>query len=140
MSGGRREVPATCIWADCCRRLQGESQKGDMSSGEDFRGGEQEGDHAAGVLRHKSRGIIARGAGVNRAATGMNRVGYGIRERWVRHAGRQRCAVRKNMSFGQKHLPTRDFYMSISSSYPLDPDRWVQREGYGGPNLDEKGF
>ena len=43
-------------------------------------------------------------------------------------------------SFWQKYVPTRGLYGSPPSLTSLDPDMRVRREGYGGPNLDEKNF
>ena len=53
-------------------------------------------------------------------------------------AGTQQVGVKKVKSFWQKHLITRDFYRSTLSSTLLQPNRWIQREGYGEPNLSEK--
>jgi len=48
--------------------------------------------------------------------------------------------VRKEIAFWQKHSRTCDFYESTLPPSPLDPDKRVQREGYGGPNPGEKCF
>ena len=55
-------------------------------------------------------------------------------------AGTLQVTVKKVKSFWQKHILTRDFYGSTFSSTSLQPDRWIQREGYGEPNLSEKSF
>ena len=51
------------------------------------------------------------------------------------------CRVRKKLSFFlQKHAPARSFYGSSLPPTPLDPDTWVQRDGYGGSNVSENFF
>ena len=52
-----------------------------------------------------------------------------------------RCGIGdKNNSFLQKQSLTHSFYGFPPPLTFLDPDRWVQCEGYGGPNLGEKIF
>ena len=46
----------------------------------------------------------------------------------------------KTITFWQKYLLTYDFYGSPSPPTFHDPDKWVRREGYGGPNVGEKKF
>jgi len=48
------------------------------------------------------------------------------------------AAGEKIIDSGQKHPLTSIFYGSPSFPTSLNPDRWVQREGYSGPNLGEK--
>jgi hypothetical protein len=48
--------------------------------------------------------------------------------------------VTEIIRFWQKQSLTHSFYGSPPPLTFLDPDRWVQREGYGGPNSDEKSF
>jgi hypothetical protein len=60
--------------------------------------------------------------------------GYvGVDKRWVK----------KNFVFGRNVLQIGIFWSSIVlTPYPLPKthDRWVCREGYGGPELGEKSF
>jgi len=49
-------------------------------------------------------------------------------------------SVKKLIRFWQKHVPTRGFYGSPHPPTSLGPDRWLRREGYGGPSLGEKRF
>ena len=74
-------------------------------------------------------GMTGRGESVN--VSGMWKWVYG--RVWT-------TMVRKIIDFGQKHLLTLNFYGSTLSPTSPNPDRWVQREVYGGPNLDEKKF
>jgi len=59
---------------------------------------------------------------------------WGMRGRVKKHA------VRKEITFWQKRSRTCDFHRSAPPPTSLDPDRWVQREGYGKPNMGEKRF
>jgi len=61
--------------------------------------------------------------------------GGGVVAAW--RAGRI-VAGEKTISLGQKHPPTCDFYVSAPPPTSLNPDRWAQREGYGGPDLSNK--
>ena len=46
----------------------------------------------------------------------------------------------KNNWFGTETSPNLRFLCVSTLPTSLNPDRWVQREGYGGPNLDKKSF
>ena len=48
--------------------------------------------------------------------------------------------VRKIIYYWQKHLLTHDLHGSTLLPTFLDTDRWIQRERYGGSNMDEKMF
>ena len=70
---------------------------------------------------------------------------YGGRRRRPRQIrmlrmGTTTTGKKKIIIFGQKHFLTRDFYGSPPPPTSLDPDRWIRREGYDGPDLGEKGF
>ena len=45
--------------------------------------------------------------------------------------------MRKRFTFWQKRSLTRSFYGSPPPPTSLGSDRWVRREGYGGPNVGE---
>ena len=48
--------------------------------------------------------------------------------------------VRKTLDFWQNNFLTHGFYGTTVSPTSLGPDRWAQREGYGGSNPSEKHF
>ena len=46
----------------------------------------------------------------------------------------------KNIVFGWKHFPSIKKWDSTHFRQTFGPDKWDLREGYGRPNLGEKGF
>ena len=46
----------------------------------------------------------------------------------------------KNIAFGWKYFPSIKKWDSTHFRQISRPDKWDLREGYGGPNLGEKGF
>ena len=54
--------------------------------------------------------------------------------------GYVKLLVKKNIAFGWKHFPSIKKWDSTHFRQTSGPDKWDLREGYGGPNLGEKGF